>query len=333
MSLAARPGLAGGLPAHSFDRRGSSMRRRAFLLASLGLLAWPRLAAAATKPAVTLVLKSLRNPFFSVMTAGARRHHAQHSGDYQLTIDGVQGETDLAGQIKIVEACIARREQILLITPADSRAIIPALIKAVQSGLLVINLDNKLDDRALASHGVNIPFVGPSNFSGARAVGDYVLRALKPRSKAAIIEGLPGSINAKARSDGYREAIASANMTLAALAWGDWERDAGRAAALKLMKQTPDLAALLCGNDNMAIGAAQAVTELKRDGKVLIGGYDNIPEMAALLASKRIYATADQHPALQAEYAIRLGLESFNKRLTQSEMQSIVRTPVDLVKS
>ncbi|QOZ83564.1 hypothetical protein DXT74_11065 [Chromobacterium sp. Rain0013] len=47
-----------------------------------------------------------------------------------------------------------------------------------------------------------------------------MLRALKPRSKVAIIGGLPGSINAKARSDGYREAIASAILTLTALAWG-----------------------------------------------------------------------------------------------------------------
>ncbi|MGR2661783.1 hypothetical protein ACUXVY_09300 [Chromobacterium haemolyticum] len=79
------------------------------------MLAWPRLAAAATKPAVTLVLKSLP-PL-------------------------LQREDD-------------RCAQILLITPADSGAIIPALIKAVRSGLLVINLDNKLDNRALASHGV-----------------------------------------------------------------------------------------------------------------------------------------------------------------------------------
>lgn len=309
------------------------MRRRELLLASLALLAVPWRAAAAAQPAVTMVLKSLKNPFFELMTAGARKHHAQHRAEYRLTLDGVPEESDVAGQVKIIETSIARRDQILIITPADSRAIIPALIKAIQSGMLVINLDNKLDDRALAGHGVNIPFVGPSNFNGARAVGDYVLRALKPHSKVGVIEGLPGSINAKARSDGYREAIANAGMSLAGIAWGDWERDKGRAAATALLRQTPDLAALLCGNDNMAIGAAQALSELKRDGKVLIGGYDNIPEMAALLAAKRIYATADQHPALQAEQAIRLGLESFNKRLTQSEMQSIVRTPVDLVKS
>ncbi|MGR2681905.1 hypothetical protein [Chromobacterium haemolyticum] len=70
-------------------------------------------------------------------------------------------------------------------------------------------------------------------------MGNYVLRALKPRSKVAIIGGLPGSINAKARSDGYREAIASANMTLTALAWGDWEREPGQAAAHRKQLSQP----------------------------------------------------------------------------------------------
>lgn len=147
------------------------MRRRELLLASLALLAVPWRAAAAAQPAVTMVLKSLKNPFFELMTAGARKHYAQHRAEYRLTLDGVPEESDVAGQVKIIETSIARRDQILIITPADSRAIIPALIKAIQSGMLVINLDNKLDDRALAGHGVNIPFVGPSNFNGARAVG------------------------------------------------------------------------------------------------------------------------------------------------------------------
>ncbi|WP_114151963.1 hypothetical protein [Chromobacterium haemolyticum] len=90
------------------------------------MLAWPRLAAAATKPAVTLVLKSLKNP--------------------------------------LLQRDDRRCAQILLITPADSRAIIPALIKAVRSGLLVINLDNKLDNRALTSHGVWHSLCRPQQF-------------------------------------------------------------------------------------------------------------------------------------------------------------------------
>ena len=221
-----------------------------------------------------MVLKSLKNPFFELMTAGARKHHAQHRAEYRLTLDGVPEESDVAGQVKIIETSIARRDQILIITPADSRH---------HPGADQGDTERHAGDQSGQQAGrprAGRPrrqhsFVGPSNFNGARG-GDYALRALKPHSKVGVIEGLPGSINAKARSDGYREAIANAGMSLAGIAWGDWERDKGRAAATALLRQTPDLAALLCGNDNMAIGAAQALSELKRDGKVLIGGYDNI---------------------------------------------------------
>ncbi|MGC0152609.1 substrate-binding domain-containing protein [Chromobacterium vaccinii] len=295
-----------------------------------GLLALPFAFGAARRPAITIALKSLRNQFFTMMIAGADQHRVSHAGEYQLTIEGVQEETDVKGQQAIVQRCLERRDDALIIAPADSSAMIPILLKAVAAGMLVINVDNKLDERALVKANVNIPFVGPSNFNGARVVGDYILRGLKPGSKVGIIEGLSQSINAKARSDGFRESIRGAGMTLAGMRWGYWVSDRGRQAALELLDATPDLAALLCGNDNMAIGAAEAVAARRR--KVLIGGYDNITDVAPYLASGRIAATADQHPALQMQYALDLALQSLRNHVRQANIQTITQTPVDLVK-
>ncbi|WP_434626756.1 substrate-binding domain-containing protein [Chromobacterium sp. CV08] len=309
------------------------MRRRQFLsTAAGGLLALPFSFGAARKPTITIALKSLRNQFFTMMIAGADQHRVTHAGEYQLTVEGVQEETDVKGQQAIVQRCLERRDDALIIAPADSSAMIPILLKAIAAGTLVINVDNKLDERALVKANVNIPFVGPSNFNGARGVGDYILRGLKPDSKVGIIEGLPQSINAKARSDGYRESIRRAGMTLAGMRWGYWVSDKGRQAALELLDAAPDLAALLCGNDNMAIGAVEAVAARHRIGKVLIGGYDNISDVAPYLASGRIAATADQHPELQMQYALDLALQSLRNHTRQADIQTIMQTPVDLVK-
>ncbi|WP_204378122.1 substrate-binding domain-containing protein [Chromobacterium sphagni] len=297
-----------------------------------GLLAVPFAAGAARKPAITIALKSLRNQFFTMMIAGADQHRLTHHGEYQLTIEGVQDETDVKGQEAIVQRCLDRHDDVLIIAPTDSSAMIPILLKTIASHTLVINVDNKLDERALVRANVNIPFVGPSNFTGARSVGDYVLHGLKPGSKVAIVEGLPQSINAKARSDGFREAIRSAGMALAGMRWGYWVSDKGRLAALELLDAVPDLAVLLCGNDNMAIGAVAAVAERHRRGKVLIGGYDNITDVAPYIADGRIVATADQHPALQIQYAIDLALQALRNHTGQGNIQTIVQTPVELVK-
>ena len=309
------------------------MNRRHF---SLLALTTPLIAAApftwgARKPAVALVLKSMRNQFFLLMADGARHHQAERQADYTLTVEGVQEETDVKGQEAIIRRLTARGLDALVIVPADSVAMLPILLKTMKAGVLVINLDNKLDDRALATAGVNIPFVGPSNFNGARSVGAYIARSLTPGSKVGLVEGPPGSINAKARSDGFRAAMADAGMSVAGIRSGYWEVGRGQTAAAELLQATPGLRALLCGNDNMAIGAAQAVAEAGLKKQVLIGGYDHIPAIQPLIGDGRVAATADQFPAKQAEYALDLALKALRTGTRQSDLPTIVQTPVQLV--
>ncbi|WP_189339027.1 substrate-binding domain-containing protein [Chromobacterium amazonense] len=308
------------------------MQRRQFLWAlSASTFVWPWSAHANRPYTITVVVKSLRNQFFTMMLDGGRKHHTEHAQDYQLRLEGLQREEDVKTQLTMLQQAIVRKDDVLIVAPADSQAVMPYLLKAIHQGMLVINIDNKLDERVLARAGVNIPFVGPSNFNGARKVGDYVLRGLKPGSQVGIVEGIVKAINAKSRSQGFQESIRQAGMTLAGTQWGNWETDQGQQAAESLLAATPNLAALLCGNDNMAIGAAKAVAARGKTGVVRIGGYDNIPAVTPMIAQGAIYATADQHPAIQMQYALDLALKSLKNRVPQAEMQSILQTPVELI--
>jgi ribose transport system substrate-binding protein len=306
--------------------------RRGLLLAALGALAAPHLALASSERfKVALILKATRNEFFVLMGEGARAHQAKRQADYELTVEGIEGETDVATQERLVLKAIERRAQALVIVPADSNALLPVLLKALKAGLLVLNLDNKLDDRALATAGVSIPFVGPSNFLGSRTVGEHVAKQLPRGSQVGIIEGPPGSINAKSRSDGFRAAISAAGLQLAAVRSGFWTRELGHTAALDLMRLAPDIKALMCGNDNMALGAVQALKELKRSADVLVSGYDNIPSIRPLIAQGAVLATVDQFPAKQAEYALDVVLKALQMRTRQSDLPNIIQSPVKLV--
>ncbi|HEY9104251.1 sugar ABC transporter substrate-binding protein [Chitinimonas sp.] len=308
------------------------MNRRRFLESALaGAVCLSPAWATGKKPVIALLLKSMRNEFFRVMADGARAHQARRKDDYELILQGVQEETDVKGQQALIEQLLAKRVDAIVIVPADSVTMLPILLKAISAGVLVINLDNKLDDRALASAQVNIPFVGPSNFNGARGVGDYMARLLPAGSKVGLIEGPPGSINAKARSDGYRDAMRRAGMEIAGIRSGYWEIERGEAAATELLEAEPTLKALLCGNDNMAIGAARAVEAKGRRGQVLIAGYDHIPAIKPLIAVGSVTATADQYPARQAEYALDLAIKALAAHTPQAELPGIVQTPVQLV--
>src|SRR6218665_2930601 len=97
------------------------------------------------KPKVALVMKSLANEFFSNMAEGAKKHQESHSGDYELLVSGIKNETDLAEQVNLVEQMVAQGVKAIVIAPADSKALVPSLKRAQQAGVLVINIDNKLD--------------------------------------------------------------------------------------------------------------------------------------------------------------------------------------------
>lgn len=148
-----------------------------------------------SKPVVALVMKSLANEFFKTMEDGAKAHCEANADQYELITNGIRNETDLAAQVSLVEQMVARGADAIVIAPADSKALVPALKRAMDAGVTVINIDNKLDETVLNEAGIDVPFVGPDNREGAKIVGDAVATKLKAGDEVAIIEGIPTSSN------------------------------------------------------------------------------------------------------------------------------------------
>jgi ribose transport system substrate-binding protein len=286
---------------------------------------------AAEKPRVALVMKSLANEFFLTMENGAREHQRQHSAEYDLVANGIKDEADTATQIRLVDQMIVDGVDAIVIAPADSKALVRTLQKAIEAGIIVVNIDNRLDPDVLRSKGLNIPFVGPDNRKGARLVGDRLARQLKRGDRVAIIEGIPTTTNAQQRTAGFRDAMAAAGVTVVGVQSGRWEMEPGNAVASAFLNEYPDLRALLCDNDGMALGAVAAVRAAGRNGETLVVGYDNIGAVKPMLADGRILATADQHAAQQAVYGIELALKAVAARTPQSKLDAVVETPVELV--
>ncbi|MFP3891269.1 sugar ABC transporter substrate-binding protein [uncultured Ralstonia sp.] len=298
----------------------------------LPLLFSSSLARAANQPPkVALVMKSLANEFFLTMENGARAHQKEHAAEYSLLANGIRDETDTSGQIRLVEQMIVARVDALVLAPADSKALVPVVKKAVDAGILVVNIDNRLDPDALKEKGLNVPFVGPDNRKGARLVGDFVAKSLKPGDAVGIIEGIPTTTNAQLRTAGFKDAAEAAKLKIVSVQSGEWEIDKGNKVAAAMLRAQPELKALLCGNDNMAIGAVSAVRAAGKLGKVLIGGYDNIAAIKAMLADGRVLATADQHADQQAVFGIQTALKALAAKTPQAQLGGVVETPVNLV--
>lgn len=261
------------------------------------------------KPKVALVMKSLANEFFSTMAAGARKHQAAHAADYDLVVNGIKNETDLAEQVNLVEQMIAQQVNAIVIAPADSKALVTVLKHAKDAGILVVNIDNKLDAEVLTQANLKVPFVGPDNRAGARKVGEVLAKQLKAGDKVAIIEGIPTAFNGQQRRLGFEDAMKAAGANIVSVQSGRWEMETANNVASAMLNEHADLKAILCANDNMALGAVSAIQAAGKTGKVLVVGFDNISAVRPLLAKGQMVATADQHGDQLAVFGIEAALK------------------------
>ncbi|PYB98221.1 LacI family transcriptional regulator [Pseudomonas protegens] len=283
------------------------------------------------KPKVALVMKSLANEFFLTMEDGAKAYQKEHSADFDLVSNGIKDETDTANQIRIVEQMIVSKVNALVIAPADSKAMVPVIKKAVDAGITVINIDNQLDPGVLKSKNISVPFVGPDNRKGARLVGEYLAKQLKAGDEVGIIEGVSTTTNAQQRTAGFKDAMDAAQIKVVSLQSGDWEINAGNRVASAMLSEYPNLKALLAGNDSMAVGAVSAVRAAGKAGKVQVVGYDNINAIKPMLKDGRVLATADQFAAKQAVFGIETALKILKGEKVDSGASGVIETPVELV--
>jgi ribose transport system substrate-binding protein len=281
----------------------------------------------AEKPTIALIMKSLANEFFVTMADGAREHQAAHADQYELIVNGIRNEIDLAQQVALIDQMIASRVDAIVVAPADSKAVVPALARASAAGIVIVNIDNRLDGTVLAEYDLAIPFVGPDNFAGAETVGNYLAERLSAGDPVAILEGVPTAFNSQQRTAGFVKAMQDGGMEIVARQSAQWDQTAAVTVASGILVQHPDLKAMLCANDNMALGAVAAIRQAGKLDQVKVVGFDNISAVRNLVREGTVLATVDQHADLLAVYGIEYALEALGSGKSLDDRD----TPVDLV--
>lgn len=279
------------------------------------------------KPRVALIMKSLANEFFSTMAQGAKDHQQENSSDYDLVVNGIKDERDLSRQVALVDEMVASGVDAIVIAPADSKALVPALRRAIKAGVVVINIDNRLDEKILKQEGIAIPFVGPDNKAGAKKVGDFLASKFSGEA-VMILEGIRTSFNAQQRRDGFQEAMDDAGIKIVDSQSAEWEMSNANTVASSMLSEHPEAKAILAANDSMALGAVAAVKSAGRSGDVVVVGFDNISAVQQAIRDGKILATADQHGGKLAVYGIEVALRILNNPAAPSKD---IETPVDLV--
>jgi len=278
-------------------------------------------------PAVALVMKTLNNPFFMDMQLGAEEA-AQHL-QLPLIVQAAERELDVEKQMQIIENLIQRKVAAICLTPAGSREVIPAILKANRAGIPVLILDTRVDSTALAEAGGKVAtFIGSDNFDGGRIAGERIIAKLGGIGRVAILEGIPGHETGDSRLRGFHAAIDKApGIRIVASQTANWERDQGYNVFQNILQSHPDVQAVFGCNDMMALGAVEAIAAAGRSADILVIGFDAITDAREAIAAGRMEASVAQNPREMG----RLAIENAARLMRGEQIPAYIPVPIELV--
>ena len=265
-------------------------------------------------------MKSLQADFFKVMKEGAIQYAAPLPF-LDLVCVGTATQTEVEEQVDLMYSLIHQQVDAIVLVPIDSKALVQPVV------VPVINIDIRLDTQLLEQAGVEVAFVGPDNFAAAYEVGKLLGKKLRNEDKVAIIEGLAAADNARQRKRGFIKAIEEKGLRLVASEPADWETEKAAEVFQAMWMRYPDLKAVYCSNDAMALGVLQQMQEKKCYLPVV--GFDNDAVMKEFLSTGKLVATADIFSSQMAVRGIEFALDVLEGRI---ENRGVHSTAYEIIK-
>lgn len=290
-------------------------------------------AAAADVPIIGLITKTETNPFFVKMKEGAQQA-AQKQGAKLLTAAG-KADGDNAGQVTAIENMVSAGAKAILITPNDSKAIVPAIKKARDQGVMVIALDSPAEPATATD-----ALFGTNNFKAGQLIGQYARAAFAGKPvKIAMLDLFPGHPVGIDRHNGFLAGMGVAGITpatvgqstgpdvvCAADSYGDQGK--GQTAMENCLQKSPDINLVYTINEPAAAGAYKALKAAGKEKGVMIVSVDGGCAGVRDLKAGVIAATSQQYPLKMAALGVEAGV-AFAK--TGKKASGYVDTGVTLV--
>ncbi|MGS0740854.1 substrate-binding domain-containing protein [Glaciimonas sp. GG7] len=278
------------------------------------LAASASIAIAADQPIIGLITKTETNPFFVKMKEGAQEM-ATTKGAKLLTAAG-KSDGDNAGQVTAIENMIAAGAKTILITPSNSKAIVPAIKKARDQGIMVITLDSPTDPQ----NAVDALFA-TDNFKAGVLIGQYAKAAMNGKpAKIAMLDLLPGHPVGLTRHNGFLTGFGAtgfdantttlgktADVVCMADSYGDQAK--GQTVMENCLQKNPEINVVYTINEPAAAGAYKALKAAGKEKGVLIVSIDGGCSGIADVKSGMIAATSQQYPLKMAALGVAAGID------------------------
>ena len=258
------------------------------------------------------------NPFWAAVEAGAKERAKELKVD--VIVLAPPTESDIQSQISQIEDQLSKKIDAMALAPTDPNALKPVVEEARKQGVGVVFIDTK---------GINegVTFIGTNNEQGAKLAADYICKNVEKGSEVAILQGIITQSTGKARAEGAHNGLSACGLKVVAEQPADWDTAKAQSAMENILTGHPNLKALFASNDNMALGAVQAIKSAGLSGKILVVGFDANPNAAAAVLAGDMAATVAQNPKNMG----RLGVENALKVKHGEKIEAVIDTGTVLV--
>jgi len=264
------------------------------------------------------MMKFLGNQYWQFLAEGMQSR-CRELGVF-LEVQAAATESDPEGQLAIMQSMVAKGYSAILLSPQTDKNLVPAVQRARNAGILLVNVDDAVLEDAER-------FIGPNQYENGVRAAKYFLQRFPQGGNVAVIRGLAGVYAVNQRSQGFIDTLKGASLTIVAQEHGDWDLQRALERAAGILKEYPDLKGFYCNNDIMALGVVQAVKSAGKLGQVAVIGTDGIGPAYDSIRKGELTGTIDTFPYQTGRIAVEVAL----RLLEGQKLPRVVFSPQNLV--
>ncbi|MBR3169713.1 MAG: substrate-binding domain-containing protein [Lachnospiraceae bacterium] len=268
--------------------------------------------------------KSISNEFWRTLQEGYEKaaENVNAVTEINIEVDATTDEGDETGQQTMVENAVNQGVSAIMASPISDANLTTAVENAQDANIPVINVNDGLI--AIADY-----YCGPNAYQNGLLAAEWVSNKLGDEGQVGIVVGMAKAFAARERTAGFKDWIADNNSGLEVVAEqnADWDRQKAKELAATWIIQYPDMKAIFCNNDDMALGVVEAVDEAEAD--ILVVGVDGIGEAYDSIRAGKLDATVDSFPYYMAQVATEVTLRA----LAGQDVPHVTATPQALIDS
>lgn len=255
-----------------------------------------------TKAKIAIVTRDFSNPYWAALRDGAVAEGKAQGVD--VTVKAGSSETDSQGENAQISTLANQDFNCFAVVPVNATNVITPLVPVARKNIPILNLDTQISPDAAKAAGVSFTsFIGSDNLEAGQLAGQKLMAAMGGHGQVALLQGIAGEQNGINREKGFKE-VTSGKLTIVASQPANYDQNTALTATTTILQAHPDITGIFAANDTMGLGAAQAVKNAGKQGKVSIISVDGIQDMLKSVQGGVNTGTVTQYPYAEGQMAV-----------------------------